>query len=107
MHPDAIALLLAAAREQRAEVAYGRFRVVRPDGTAEDVGNFPPTFAHFGWQSAIRHGSLRFFERELFAADFGVPNDFFMADAMMRAGVRFAMIPDVLCDLYPSRLWTS
>jgi hypothetical protein len=37
-------------------------------------------------------------------AHFAVPNDCLLADTMMRAGVRFTMIPDVVSDLYPSKL---
>jgi hypothetical protein len=28
-----------------------------------------------------------------------------LAEAMLRAGVRFAMIQDLICDLYPSADW--
>jgi hypothetical protein len=104
LYPESIDRLLAAAREQRAEVAYGRFRVLTREGSHE-LGEFPPRLEHFTWQSGICHASLRFFERELFAAHFETPNDAFLVEAMMRAGVRFAMIPDVVCDLYPSKEW--
>lgn len=104
MHQGAIGRLLEAARAHRAEVAYGRFRMVRPDGTQE-LGEFPPEHGRFTWQSGICHARLSFFERELFAADFDQPNDYFLAEAMLRAGVRFAMIQDLICDLYPSADW--
>lgn len=102
MHPRHVERLLAAARAEHAEVSYGRFRTVRPDGEVFSHGEFPPRFAHFTWQSALFHGDLRFFERQLVAADFGVPNDWFTCETMLRAGVRFAMIDAVVCDLYPS-----
>src|SRR5438270_486261 len=81
MYPDAIERLLTHARDHRAEVVYGRFRQIRPDGPVE-LGQFPPTLGQFTWQSGICHGSLRFFERQLFAAEFDAPNDIFMAEAM-------------------------
>jgi Glycosyl transferase family 2 len=101
LHPDAVQRLLAEARERRAEVVYGRFRQRGQNGSIER-GEFPPRHGEFSWQSGVVHSALSFFERELFAADFGLPNDIFLAEAMLRAGVRFAMIPDVICDLYPS-----
>jgi glycosyltransferase involved in cell wall biosynthesis len=103
MHPEHTSRLLACAREQRAEVAYGRYRMFTPEGT-EEFGEFPPRTYRFSWTTAICHRDLRFFERELFAADFGLPNDGVVLETMLRAGVRFAMIPDVLVDYYPSRL---
>jgi hypothetical protein len=104
LYPDAVTSLLRAARERRAEVAYGRFRRVAPDGVTE-LGDFPPQLGCFGWSAAIRHSSLRFFERELFAADFDTPNDVFMMQTMLRAGVRFTMIDDLIFEYYPSQLW--
>jgi hypothetical protein len=48
------------------------------------------------------HAGLCFLERELFAADLGLPGDWFLAERMLRAGVRFGMLDTVLCDIYPS-----
>jgi hypothetical protein len=41
-------------------------------------------------------------ERELVAAEFDLPGDWWLAERMLRAGVRFAMRDEVLCDTYPS-----
>jgi Glycosyl transferase family 2 len=105
LHPDAIERLLAYARDLQVEVAYGRFRPVMRDGVRPEVGVFPPTYGEFGWQGALRHRCLRFFERELVAAAFNTPNDVFCFEAMLRAGVRFAMLPEVIWDYHPAREW--
>lgn len=105
LYPDAIERLLTYARNLRVEVGYGRFRAVRRDGSRPEVGAFPPTHGHFGWQGALRHRCLRFFERDLVAAAFGTPNDVFCFEAMLRAGVRFGMLPEVIWDYHPARDW--
>jgi glycosyltransferase involved in cell wall biosynthesis len=102
MHPRHVEVLLDAARSQRLEVAYGRFRTMRADGHIYAHGEFPPRFTRFTFQSALLHGGLRFFERQLAAADSDVPNDWFTCEAMLRAGVRFGMVRQIVCDLYPS-----
>jgi hypothetical protein len=103
MRPGSIQRLLDTARERRAEIAYGRFNLISADGQ-EVVGDFPPRPGRFSMTAALRHRSLGFFERQLFAADLGLPSDILESEAMLRAGVRFAMIPDVILDYHPSRL---
>ena len=48
------------------------------------------------------HRGLRFFGRQALAADLGLPGDWWLAERMLRAGVRFAMLDEVLCDAYAS-----
>jgi hypothetical protein len=102
MRPDCIERLLTRAREDRAEAAYGRALVRRADAGDFQIGAFPPERGRFTWACGMYHSSLRFFEREIFAADLGLPGDWFLAERMLRAGVRFGMVDDVLCDVYPS-----
>ena len=101
MRPGAIERLLAAAREHRAELAYGRFHLDNEHG-GEDVGDFPPRAGRFGFATSLRHRAISFFELQLFAADLGEVGDAVMLEAMLRVGVRFAMIPDVIFDYHPS-----
>jgi hypothetical protein len=101
MRPDQVERLLALAREHRAEVSYGSALRHWPDAT-ERLGGFPPQYGQFTWQCAIYHAGLAFFERQLVAHEFAVPSDWFMCEAMLRAGVRFAMLDDVVCEIYPS-----
>jgi Glycosyl transferase family 2 len=104
MRPDCIERLLARALAGRFEVVYGQ-ALAHPDADNElIVGAFPPALGRFTWVSAMYHSGLRFFERELFAADLDLPGDWFKAERMLRAGVRFGMVPDaVLADIYPLR----
>jgi hypothetical protein len=104
LRPDAIAALLELARAERVEVAYGGFVEHSPRGTGDPVHAFPPAEGRFGWQGALVHGGLRFFERELVAAHLGVPGDMFMLRRMLSAGVRFAALDRVVWDYYPSRM---
>jgi hypothetical protein len=61
----------------------------------------------WGWQATLLHSGLRFLR--LHPADwvFGVVNDMSLLDRMLRIGVRFAMVDEVLVDYYPSELWTD
>jgi glycosyltransferase involved in cell wall biosynthesis len=105
LRPDHVSTLLAAARESRAEVAYGRLEQHAPDGATELLGAFPPVNHAFGWQLALQHRAMRLFEYELAAALFDEPGDWHRCRRMLRAGVRFHMVEDVVCDYYPSFLW--
>jgi glycosyl transferase family 2 len=107
MRPEAVERVLAKAREERLEVVYGKLAAHFADGTTEIIGRFPPTVHQFGWQCAVVHNGLRFLGRELVAASFGHPNDWFRVESMMRIGVRFGMVDDVLYDYYPARSWES
>lgn len=105
MRPEHVELLLAEARRTRAEVVYGKLLMHTPEGEKGVLGAFPPADHAFGWQLAIHHRDLRFFEYQLAAALFGHPGDWHRAQRMMRSGVRFAQIDAVICDYYPSQLW--
>lgn len=101
LYPQAIERLLSHARDLHVEVAYGRWRQFNSDEIRPAVGVFSPTHALFGWQGALRHRCRSFFERELVAAAFHTPDDVFCFAAMLRAGVRFAMLPEVIWDYHP------
>jgi hypothetical protein len=103
LRPDAIASLLEVAREQHAEVAYGGFDTHEAGGQVRRALAWPPTPGQFGWQGALIHGGLRFFERELVAAYLRLPGDLYLLDRMLRAGVRFAMLDRAVWDYFPSR----
>jgi hypothetical protein len=103
LEPQAVQTLISAAQERRLEVAYGRMREVSSAGETKSIGDFPPRPGEFSWGSALCHQGLRFFERELVAAEFGIPGDWYLLDRMLRAGVRFGMVPATLATYYPSR----
>ncbi len=102
IRPDCLERLLGAAREGRLEAVYGRVLV---HGTGErpfELGAFPPEQGRFTWAAGMFHGGLRCFERELSGATLGLPGDWFLAERMLRAGVRFGMVDELLGDIYPS-----
>ena len=103
-HPDHVRTLLAIAQERRLEVAYGLLRCLMNDGSEFNLGGFPPTLGHFGWQGAIFHAGLQFFEMELATWLFFTPADWYLCRRMLRAGVRFGMLDEVVTDHYESRI---
>jgi glycosyltransferase involved in cell wall biosynthesis len=107
LRPGAVASLLALAREQRAEVAYGGFDAHHPDGSFTRALEFPPRPTQFGFQGALLHAGLRFFERELVAGALELPGDIYLLERMLRSGVRFAMLEQLVWDYYPTRIWVD
>jgi Glycosyl transferase family 2 len=120
LRPDALRSLLELARGQRLEVAYGQKLRHDVNGETMLLGAFPPGplepdwrrlgLLHEPWEGAascgaLVHAGLRFFAREHVAAHVPAPGDFFRLERMLRAGVRFGMLPEVVYDYYPSRLW--
>jgi hypothetical protein len=107
IRPEHTSLLLAAAREQRLEHVYGRQVVHFPDGEELGVGDFPPDIGDWGLQAAIFHAGLRFFELELTDVIYEEPNDWSLCRRMLRAGVRFGMIDEVIVDKHEMRRATK
>jgi hypothetical protein len=99
MRPNHLRVLLQGARERRLEVAYG---LLQDHHLGQPLGTFPPRWGQFGFQAALMHSAMRMFELELSDADFNTPNDMGMLYRMMRAGVRFGMVDEVVADYYPS-----
>jgi Glycosyl transferase family 2 len=102
MRPKCIETLLARARADRLEAVYGRAMVHGTGHNAFAIGCFPPRLGHFTWASGMYHAGLAFLGRELFAADLGLPGDWFLVERMLRAGARFGMADSVLADIHPS-----
>lgn len=101
LRPECLESLLELARRSRAEAVYGQVRQHAGDAP-RDFCAFPPRLGHFSWAGGMYHSGLCFFGRELLAADLGLPGDWWLAERMLRAGVRFAMHDEVLCDAYAS-----
>lgn len=95
--------LLAAAREHRWENCYGLQEVHFAEGEPITLGSFPPALGQWGVQAAIYHAGLGFFESELTDAIYEEPNDWSKCRRMMRAGVRFGMIDEVVVDKHERR----
>jgi Glycosyltransferase like family 2 len=105
-HEHHIEHLLALAQREQLEVAYGQLRCLMSDGSEFSLGEYPPKYGQFGWQGAIFHAGLRFFEMELADALFFSPADWSLCRRMLRAGVRFGMLPELVTDHYESRFGT-
>jgi hypothetical protein len=103
--PGRLEALLAGARAERVELAYGRIRRVAPDEPDQILCAFPPKPYDWGYQAALFHRGIRFFEFETVDATFGLPGDWGWIRRVMRAGVRMAMIDDIVTDYYPGKLW--
>ncbi len=111
IRPNHTETLLRAAQEHRYEHCYGRQCVHFPDGDDLELGEFPPAHGQFGTQASIYHSGLRFFESELVDAIYEVPNDWSLCQRMLRAGVHFGMVDEVVFDKYEHRRkveeWTA
>ncbi len=101
MRPNCVEALLELARRTEAEAVYGQVRQ-HAGGDPKGFCAYPPRLGRFSWAAGMYHAGLRFFGRELLAADLGLPGDWWLAERMLRAGVRFAMRDEVLCDAYAS-----
>ena len=107
LSPHYVESLLGLARAERAEVAYGLIHQCEPDSDGTILGTFPPQFAQWGTQCSLFHGGLRYLPLEPTDWLFRVPNDWGLADRMLRIGVRFAMVDEVVVSYYPSQLWKT
>jgi hypothetical protein len=105
LRPYHVCRLLKVARSTRAEVVYGKLARLTPDEPEQFLGAFPPAAFAFGWQAALQHRAMGLFEYELAAAIFREPGDWNRLRRMLRAGVQFAFVDEVMADYYPARLW--
>ena len=107
LRPESIYMLLEHARKHQAEVAYGYIEQIHPDHTVKRLGTFPPQFAQWGMQASLFHAGLRFLP--LLPSDwvFEIPNDTSLMERMLRIGVRFSMVEEIVAEYYPSTLWSS
>ncbi|HXQ88350.1 MAG TPA: glycosyltransferase family A protein [Solirubrobacterales bacterium] len=95
--------LLAAAQKHCWESVYGRQQVNFAEGEPLVLGEFPPRMGQWGLQSALYHSGLRFFEAELSDAIYEEPSDWSKCRRMIRAGVRFGMIDEIVVDKHEWR----
>jgi hypothetical protein len=100
---EAIADLLEAARERRAEAVQGVILSHVPDGSTTQIRGVLPH--ELPLKGALVHAHLRFFEREHVASALAEPGDWFRGERLLRAGVRIELIDRVTYDYYPSTMW--
>jgi hypothetical protein len=88
--PDHIETLLATAFSRRAELIYGRLKVVIEGSPIQTwIGNWPPRYGDFALQGAIYHADLRGFRFDITAFERELPGDWDLTQRMLDAGVRF------------------
>jgi glycosyltransferase involved in cell wall biosynthesis len=96
---DHVEVLLRRAQAARAEVAYGKLRVVLAESgveTPDEIGTWPPQHGGFMFQSAIVHAGLRRFEYDINAHLCDEPGDWNMARRMWDVGVRFNFVDQIV-----------
>ena len=103
LRPGHTESLLRAAKEKRLEHCYGRQLVRFSAGDELELGEFPPRLGQWGMQAAIYHSGLRFFGLELTDALYEEPNDWSLCRRMLRAGVRFGIVDQVVADKNETR----
>lgn len=97
---DHLEVLLTAARESGAELAYG---VGRVDLGAEGetwFGGWPPRLGDFGFQTAIYHALLAPLLYDVNAHLLGEPADWNLARRMLEAGVAFEFVAHVVTSYF-------
>jgi glycosyltransferase involved in cell wall biosynthesis len=104
--PHHIEALLNIALRDELELAYGQLVYHRAAGVPSTLGVFPPSYGEFGFQAALFHAELRFFELELADALFEVADDWAGMERMLRAGVRVGMLDKVVTDYFPASEFT-
>ncbi len=100
--PDHIEVLLAEARRTRAEVVYGRLRLLDgEDGSVlGSIGEWPPRLSEFVWQASLYHRGLTRFPYDERARFAGEPGDWNLGRRLWEAGVRFAFLDRAVGDYY-------
>jgi hypothetical protein len=100
--PDHIEALLNEAQHTRAEVVYGRIRVVdeQTRETIQESGAWPPTMGQFGFLACIQHRGLARFHYDPNCRFADEPGDWNLARRMWDAGVRFAFIDRAVATNY-------
>lgn len=92
---DHLDVLLSRARETRAEVVYGKWRLRDARNRrllAPEFGEWPVKYGHFAFQAAIYHVGLRRLLPDMNTRFAGEPGDWNRARRMWEAGVRFAYV---------------
>ena len=101
--PNHLELLLAAARNNKSEVVYGRVRchfiddVARP---SQIVGEYPPQKGTFALTAALCHGKFKAFEMNELGYLWNDPGDWGLAWRMWLGGARFYFINDVIANVF-------
>jgi hypothetical protein len=102
LRPQALQTMVDRVQRDHCEACYGKINCILEDGAEVVLGTFPPEHGGFGLQGGVYHSGLRFIEQELGYFLFRVPNDWAMVRRMLRAGVRFGFVDEIVADYYPT-----
>jgi glycosyltransferase involved in cell wall biosynthesis len=96
---DHIEVLLGAAREERAEFAYGCAQCTL-DGAPIDktVGAWPPSYGEIDLTASLYHSALREFEHDRVAMLMAEGNDWNLVRRMLEAGVSFTFLDRIVSN---------
>lgn len=90
---DHLEALLATARGEEAEFAYGRARCTLEGApTGKSVGAWPPRYGEIDLTASLYNATLREFEHDQACRLLGEGNDWNLVRRMWEAGVRFAFL---------------
>src|SRR5829696_1032027 len=98
--PEHLEVLLKAAVESGAEVAYGVCRVELGDGSETFFGTWPPELSDFGFQTAIYHAGLATLLYDVNSHLVGEPADWNLARRMLEAGVAFEFVERIVTTYF-------
>lgn len=95
--PDHISELLLHAQKTRSEVVYGRIRTIDVrDGSAGEMGAWPPVRGQFGFLGSIYHAGLTRFPYDPNCRFADEPGDWNLARRWWEAGVRFSFLDRIV-----------
>ncbi len=101
MDPDHLEVLLAAARESRHEMVYGRLYQHLPEPKVErEIGEYPPKEGQFDVSAALYLAALRFFEHDPLAWMVDQVADWYVCKQMMDCGVRIGFVERAVTTAY-------
>jgi hypothetical protein len=103
LEPDALARLLAQANETRAEVVYGRARLVSADGAAGELGimgAFPPQRGDLAMITSLVHGCLRPVSVSELCWLWDEPGDWAYMSRLWLGGARFSFLDAIVGTVF-------
>jgi hypothetical protein len=96
-HDDHLEVLLREAQRTKAEIVYGRIRVLNTEtGEVGEMGAWPPVSGQFGFLGSLYHRGLNRIPYDLNARFADEPGDWNLARRLWEMGVRFQFLDRVV-----------
>ena len=99
--PDHIATLLRTAQAAEADFAYGQSEYHWPDGRYQLAGRWPPGFGAFCDGAQVYRNGMGY-RYDPKCIERALPEDGDMWERMVKGGVKFTFLPQVVHHYYPS-----